>query len=586
MKNIKNVLLCAITIACPMSCCLPNSDDDFENNQSLIVHDLSCKDFMQESDPVSAANLLFKQCYQAQQAYLVPSSVSDIYDKNSQTYPMCDYVQTLGADAQPHLVSIRQALQKALMIVHEKLHIKVKYFEFIKRGYLGFWSSKVDLHAVAHELMKYDAHVSLLCLEQMSEKITIENAPEENSAMIFKAAAGMLLFTIAYRLVAPYIWTTISPEKADDPDDTGHVSDQMTDKTDKQGIQDELSAVIKAEIAPPSDKKRTWAQFAVDMQNNAQKEFQGYCAYFNVRTDESDQSDVEKIDDEDPDSNWAAEWERQNKEDEAYRQARQPVDPVDAQENIWKSLFKTLCNRFDWTDGYGAMESDDEDASCKKCSRQQSPRSRVEASKKKMQRYVVIDVIDEIIDKVVKEVEGKEKATEEEIRRFEDEIEIQGRRERIRIAQEIYNAQLSRLKEAADEIKVVGEGFQNASSLIAETLKNIETHLTESSEEDSDRGESVSSESQEQESHDHGETASTNQKQFIDPAAREHHDEAIERVDLLDQQNIQNEEVEEPAQVELERMEYDFDPVSVQLFRNIDDTPEESSQISPAAENS
>lgn len=180
------------------------------------------------ADPVQAANLLFKQCFIAQQHHLkdlyrieklrinLQSPVSatnyifthfpDIYNKILNSYPICQIAQNLvpsnqyrvdlkadltNEQIQAHqlLLHIRQAIQTALYIANEKSSFNIG--NLIPSSVISY------LDGITSELTKYDTQLSLLCKDPRYGATLDDVYQDEQWAMITKVAAGVVVTAVA-----------------------------------------------------------------------------------------------------------------------------------------------------------------------------------------------------------------------------------------------------------------------------------------------------------------------------------------------------------------------------------------------------
>lgn len=219
-------------------------------------------DFKETADPVDAANLLFKQCFIAQQHHLkdsfriksiavnlqsplsatryVFSNFPNIYDKNLRSYPICQIAQFLATSKQRRtdiqaplieeqeqahllLLHIRQAIQTALYIANKKSNVNF--------GYLLPASVTSYLDSIVSQLTQYDAELSRLCKDPLYGATIKDIYRDEQWATITKIAAGTIVFaaitgaTVVYGPSAiqtvsgmlPSMWTGSSNQTSTPP---------------------------------------------------------------------------------------------------------------------------------------------------------------------------------------------------------------------------------------------------------------------------------------------------------------------------------------------------------------------------------
>jgi hypothetical protein len=198
-------------------------------------------DYKEKPDAIQSANLLFKQCFIAQQHHLkdayrikelsinlegyinannyIFSNFPNIYDPNSQTYPICEIAKKLipkgqfrstlqslpsNEQKQAHqlLLHIRQAIQTALYIANEKSSFNV--------GYILPDAVKYYLGTTVSQLMLYDAQLALLCKDPQYGATEEDTYRDDQLAMITKIAAGVLVTAVIGGTMYAYAPTAVS----------------------------------------------------------------------------------------------------------------------------------------------------------------------------------------------------------------------------------------------------------------------------------------------------------------------------------------------------------------------------------------
>lgn len=190
-------------------------------------------DYKQKSDPVQAANLLFKECFIAQQHHLKDydriekirinlqnpiSATNYIYDQFPNFYEMCEIAKNIVPDnqyrfdvkskvtkeqIQAHqlLMHMRQAVQTALYISNRKSSFNL--------GYLLPNIIKSYLDATLSELLKYDAELSSLSKNPQYGATIQDTYQDEQWSNITKWAIGTVATAVALGTAAtvgaPYI---------------------------------------------------------------------------------------------------------------------------------------------------------------------------------------------------------------------------------------------------------------------------------------------------------------------------------------------------------------------------------------------
>ena len=166
----------------------------------LMESIIKLNDYKQKSDVTLAANLLFKQCFIAQQQHrgdfiainprnplsaenYIYNNFPNIYVKYNNTYPICEKVQALGLNARVPLLHIRQAIQTALSIANQKSASNLGSF---LPQYLTSY-----LDGVVSELMKYDNHMSELCKNPAYGATPTDIAQSTQWSTMSKVAAGL-----------------------------------------------------------------------------------------------------------------------------------------------------------------------------------------------------------------------------------------------------------------------------------------------------------------------------------------------------------------------------------------------------------
>lgn len=183
---------------------------DFMN--SVITNN----DYKKMPDATQAANLLFKQCFIAQQQFaknIIPLQLNnsinpstyiyanfpEIYNKFSNNYPICQKIQDIVmhepfrsnvtlpvTDKQQQafamLLQIRQAVQTAIDIANKKSSVNVG--SFLPSSVVSY------LDGIVSQLMKYDAHLSTLCKNPQFGATTQDIALSQEWSTFTKVAAG------------------------------------------------------------------------------------------------------------------------------------------------------------------------------------------------------------------------------------------------------------------------------------------------------------------------------------------------------------------------------------------------------------
>lgn len=190
----------------------------FDNNApsiaipaDLMPSIIQLHDYKQLSDATLAANLLFKQCYIAQQQHqdnpiainqqnplnannFLYTHFPNIYINGS--YPICQDALKLGIDARLPLQQIRQAIQTALSIANKKFAGNLS--SYIPQYFTSF------LDGVLTQLMRYDEYVGNLCKIPMYGATREDLAKAAEWSNLSKAAATVgtvAVLAIAYHAV-------------------------------------------------------------------------------------------------------------------------------------------------------------------------------------------------------------------------------------------------------------------------------------------------------------------------------------------------------------------------------------------------
>jgi hypothetical protein len=195
-------------------------------------------DYKQKPDATVAANLLFQQCFIAQQhrfanpiaidlkrtlttANYIYTDFPKIYNKLSNKYPICDEIIAkengkfkLDKDARrSRLLQIRQAVQTALFIANKKSDVNI--------GYLLPASVLSYLDSVVSELMRYDAYLNTLCLNGDYGARPEDAAKIEGWSTMSKVAAGIAI-------TAAVVGTVYTYDKFNDTNHLGTAYNQTT----------------------------------------------------------------------------------------------------------------------------------------------------------------------------------------------------------------------------------------------------------------------------------------------------------------------------------------------------------------------
>lgn|GEM_PF-2275174 len=183
---------------------------------------IQSNDYKTMEDPAQAANLLFKECFIAQQHHLknqyrinnikinlqapvtgpnyIYTNFPNIYNKAQNSYPICDIaknrvpsyperrdllspVSVEQQEAHQLLLDIRQSIQTAIFIANRRSNVNV--------GYLLPSSVVSYLDGIVGELTKYDAQLSILCKDPRYGATPEDTYQSEQYAMITKAVAGV-----------------------------------------------------------------------------------------------------------------------------------------------------------------------------------------------------------------------------------------------------------------------------------------------------------------------------------------------------------------------------------------------------------
>lgn len=169
---------------------------------TIIKHN----DYKQKSNATVAANLLFQQCFIAQQQFksenIIPinpkspfiatdymyANFPKIYNnKIDNLYPICSDILKLQDknDRRSRLLQIRQAVQIALFIANKKSGYNA--------GNLFPQSVVSYLDGIVSELMRYDAYLNVLCKNPMYGATPRDMAKTEEWSTMSKVAAGIII---------------------------------------------------------------------------------------------------------------------------------------------------------------------------------------------------------------------------------------------------------------------------------------------------------------------------------------------------------------------------------------------------------
>ena len=135
---------------------------------NFIPSIIQLQDYKQQINATTAANLLFKQCFIAHQQHQInPIPLNKIKQLNAEsyvyqglldiykneTYPICEDILKLNKDLRrARLLEIRQAVQTALFVANKKSSFNIGS-QYVTSFFDG----------IVSELMKYDAHLAILC---------------------------------------------------------------------------------------------------------------------------------------------------------------------------------------------------------------------------------------------------------------------------------------------------------------------------------------------------------------------------------------------------------------------------------------
>lgn len=169
---------------------------------TIIKHN----DYKQKSNATDAANLLFQQCFIAQQQFRSPESIipinpknpfvatdyiyatfPKIYNKAYNNYPICnDILKLQDKNARrSRLLQIRQAVQTSLFIANKKSGYNA--------GNLFPQSVVSYLDGIVAELMRYDAYLNVLCKNPLYGMRPEDMAKADEWSTISKVAAGIIV---------------------------------------------------------------------------------------------------------------------------------------------------------------------------------------------------------------------------------------------------------------------------------------------------------------------------------------------------------------------------------------------------------
>jgi hypothetical protein len=197
------------------------SFDNYATTISIPAHVMpsiiQLNDYKQQPDATLAANLLFKQCFIAQQqhgpnpialnlnnpfgaANYIYNNFPKIYIKYSNSYPICDDILTLDfSQRRARLLQIRQAVQTALSIANKKSGANTG-FQYLTSLFDG----------VVSELMRYDTYLGILCKNPNYGATADDMAQSGEWSTMSKVAAGIIVVGGALA-VAHYVDPKILP---------------------------------------------------------------------------------------------------------------------------------------------------------------------------------------------------------------------------------------------------------------------------------------------------------------------------------------------------------------------------------------
>lgn len=196
---------------------------------SLMPTIVKTNDYKEMADAGQAANLLFKQCFIAQQHHLkdlnrmgkIQFNVSApigaqnyIYTRFPDIVQMCQIAQNFVTAQAPRvdlqapltqeqmiahqlLLHIRQAVQTALFIANKKSSFNV--------GYLLPAAVTSYLDSIVGELTKYDTYLDALCKNPQFGATVNDTYQSEQRMMITKYAAGAIAAAAITAIAAPYV---------------------------------------------------------------------------------------------------------------------------------------------------------------------------------------------------------------------------------------------------------------------------------------------------------------------------------------------------------------------------------------------
>lgn len=266
-----------------MSVSFDENSDTISIPAALMESIIQSNDYKQKSDVTIAANLLFKQCFIAQQQHradAIPLNVTkplsaenyiynnfpNIYVKYNNKYPICEKAQALGVNARVPLLHIRQAIQTALSIANQK---SASNFGSFLPQYLTSY-----LDGVVSELMKYDNHLSELCKNPGYGATPTDIAKSTEWSTMSKVAGGLAV--VGTLAAAYYFRNEIGDAGQKSYDQTAQTASWLTGKTaqlekdkataEKLAVDTEKLAIAKAAADQKviDDKKMITAQLVAE----------------------------------------------------------------------------------------------------------------------------------------------------------------------------------------------------------------------------------------------------------------------------------------------------------------------------------
>ena len=180
---------------------------------SLMPSIIQLQDYKEHLDATTAANLLFKQCFIAQQAHqsnpiainqenpliaqnYVYQNFPNIYTKHLNKYPICEGILNLHPSLRrARLLHVRQAIQIALFVANKKSNFNIGS-QYLTSFFDG----------VVSELMKYDAYVATLCKnpEYGATNADIAQGTEWSTMSKVLAAGGVIAVAVGTAAVYNY----------------------------------------------------------------------------------------------------------------------------------------------------------------------------------------------------------------------------------------------------------------------------------------------------------------------------------------------------------------------------------------------